>query len=95
MDSLVYLLKKLSGGIFFTPMLPACCATARWWKAIKCIVRGFLSSKGDFFSFLGAAEGLPTLVQVAMLIAAAVLSLTALGIFLACRKCSCSLGMSL
>ncbi|KAI6077968.1 Zona pellucida sperm-binding protein 3-like protein [Aix galericulata] len=34
----------------------------------------------------GAAEGLPTLVQVAMLIAAAVLSLTALGIFLACRK---------
>nr|XP_013049519.2 zona pellucida sperm-binding protein 3-like [Anser cygnoides] len=43
----------------------------------------------------GAAEGLPTLVQVTMLAAAAVLSLTALGIFLVCRKCSCPLGMSL
>ncbi|XP_069722664.1 zona pellucida sperm-binding protein 3-like [Phaenicophaeus curvirostris] len=34
----------------------------------------------------GAAERLPTLVQVAMLTAATVLSITALGVFLACRK---------
>nr|XP_010307641.1 PREDICTED: zona pellucida sperm-binding protein 3-like [Balearica regulorum gibbericeps] len=43
----------------------------------------------------GAAEGLPMLVQVAMLTAATVLSLTALGLFLACRKCSCPPGVSL
>ncbi|XP_050759181.1 zona pellucida sperm-binding protein 3-like [Gymnogyps californianus] len=43
----------------------------------------------------GAAEGLPMLVQVAMLTAATVLSLTALGLFLVCRKCSCPPGVSL
>uniref|UniRef100_A0A8B9NQD5 Zona pellucida sperm-binding protein 3 n=1 Tax=Apteryx owenii TaxID=8824 RepID=A0A8B9NQD5_APTOW len=36
-----------------------------------------------------AAEGLSMLVQVVMLVAATVLSLTALGVFLVCKKCSC------
>ncbi|XP_074012132.1 zona pellucida sperm-binding protein 3-like [Numenius arquata] len=43
----------------------------------------------------GAAEGLPVLVQVAVLTAAAVLTLTALGVFLGCRRCSCPPGVSL
>lgn len=46
-------------------------------------------------SLAGAAEGLPMLVQVAMLMAATVLSLTALGLFLVCRKRSCPPGVSL
>lgn len=46
-------------------------------------------------SLPGAAEGLPMLVQVALLMAATVLSLTALGLFLVCRKHSCAPGMSL
>uniref|UniRef100_A0A8C3CHS5 Zona pellucida sperm-binding protein 3 n=1 Tax=Cairina moschata TaxID=8855 RepID=A0A8C3CHS5_CAIMO len=70
----------------------------RVWRAPKCSPNWVTSQAGVAEMLEGlrcAAEGLPTLVQVAMLIAAAVLSLTALGIFLACRKCSCSLGMSL
>lgn len=41
-----------------------------------------------FLSLSGAAGGLPMLVQVAMLIAAVLLSLTALGIFLVCKRYS-------
>lgn len=47
------------------------------------------------FSLPGAAEGLPLLAQAAMLTAATVLSLTALGLFLACGKYSCPPGVSL
>ncbi|XP_061205934.1 zona pellucida sperm-binding protein 3-like [Neopsephotus bourkii] len=43
----------------------------------------------------GAAEGLSMLVQAAVLTAATVLSLTALGMFLVCRKCSCPPGVPL
>ncbi|XP_030354075.1 zona pellucida sperm-binding protein 3-like [Strigops habroptila] len=43
----------------------------------------------------GAAEGLPMLAQAAVLTAATVLSLTALGLFLVCRKCSCPPRVSL
>ncbi|XP_027553847.1 zona pellucida sperm-binding protein 3-like [Neopelma chrysocephalum] len=43
----------------------------------------------------GAAGGLSVVVQVAMLTAATLLSLTALGLFLVCRKCPCPPGMSL
>ncbi|XP_074456525.1 zona pellucida sperm-binding protein 3-like [Larus michahellis] len=43
----------------------------------------------------GVAEGVPVLVQVVVLTAATVLSLTALGLFLVSRKCSCPPGVSL
>ncbi|XP_064013304.1 zona pellucida sperm-binding protein 3-like [Pogoniulus pusillus] len=42
-----------------------------------------------------AAGGLPMLVEVAMLLAATLLSFTALGLFLGCRKCNCPPGVSL
>ncbi|XP_068000493.1 zona pellucida sperm-binding protein 3-like [Melanerpes formicivorus] len=42
-----------------------------------------------------AAGGFPLLAEVAMLIAATLLSLTALGLFLVCRKCDCPPGVSL
>ncbi|XP_056202738.1 zona pellucida sperm-binding protein 3-like [Falco biarmicus] len=52
--------------------------------------QGLWSSSGGFATAgktsHGAAEGLPVLVQAAMLAAATVLSLTALGLFLLCRK---------
>ncbi|XP_062468130.1 zona pellucida sperm-binding protein 3-like [Pezoporus occidentalis] len=54
--------------------------------------RGLWSSSGGLApagKAHGAAEGLSMLVQAAVLAAATVLSLTALGLFLVCRKCSC------
>lgn len=72
-------MKDSLGSSFLTH--PVSSAPGRWWEAIRCVVRGFLSLSG-------AAGGLPMLVQVAMLIAAVLLSLTALGIFLVCKRYS-------
>ncbi|XP_065544305.1 zona pellucida sperm-binding protein 3-like [Lathamus discolor] len=60
--------------------------------------RGLWSSSGGLApagKAHGAAEGLSMLVQVAVLTAATVLSLSALGLFLVCRKCSCPPGVPL
>ncbi|XP_061302393.1 zona pellucida sperm-binding protein 3-like [Pezoporus flaviventris] len=60
--------------------------------------RGLWSSSGGLApagKAHGAAEGLSMLVQAAVLAAATMLSLTALGLFLVCRKCSCPPGVPL
>ncbi|XP_008493540.2 zona pellucida sperm-binding protein 3 [Calypte anna] len=61
--------------------------------------RGLQSSLGGLApaqeTLQGAAEGLPLLVPVALLVVATLLTLTALGLVFVCQKCSCLPGVSL